>query len=311
MVHLPRIHGLFGDGLQGLPGHGLHQGPAREVGDRCGDDPAGVAQDRDGLADLVHLLEVVRDEQEGDAGVLQGPHPREQPLDLPVVELGGGFVEDDEAGAEAQRPGDLHHLAVLDLEIGGAGVGVDVYVPGGEEVRGLGAQPAPADEAPSKRLPVDEEVLRDRQFGDDGGLLVDAGDFAAPRVPVGEGGRGFPVEADLALVGGLESGEDGDQGRLSGAVAADQGVGLAGQDGEPAVGEGGGGAVALDDAPCLYEWRRHPTVLPQSSGSSTLSLVTSGAGSWSSRMPPGSSTMVEPWSVGPGSKVFPSIAALM
>ncbi len=146
-------------------------------------------------------------------------------------------------------------------------------------------------------------------------MLVDAGDLAAPGVPVGQWRCGFAIEADGALVGGLESGEDVDQGRLAGAVAADEGVGLAGQDGEASVGEGGGGAVALDDAPSLGEGcdhsRTHLTVLPQSLGSSTLSLVTSGAGSWSSRMPLGSLTMVESWSVGPGPNVFPSIAALM
>ena len=38
-----------------------------QVGDRGGDDVAGVAQHRDRLADLVDLLQVVRDEQEGDA----------------------------------------------------------------------------------------------------------------------------------------------------------------------------------------------------------------------------------------------------
>ncbi len=302
------MDGLFGDGLSG---HGLDQGRARHVGDGSGDDPAGVPEHGDGLAHLVHLLEVVRDEQEGDTGLLERPHAGEEPLDLPFVELRGGLVEDDEAGAEAQRARDLHHLTVLDLEVAGAGLGVDAHVPGVQERGGLGTQPAPADQAVVEGLPVDEQVLGDGQFGDDGGLLVDAGHLAAPGVTVGEGGGGFAVEADPALVGGLESGEDGDQGGLSGAVAADQGVGLAGQDGEAAVGEGGGGAVAFDDAPGLDKWGVHPTVLPHSSGSSTFSLVTSGAGSWSSRLPPGSSTMVESWSVGPGLNVFPCIAALM
>ncbi len=253
----------------------------------------------------------MRDEQEGDARVLQGAHAREQPLDLPVVELGGGFVEDDEAGAEAQRPGDLHHLPVLDLEIGRARIRVDAHVPGVEEPRRLGLQAAPADEPAPQRLAVDEQVLGDSQFGDDRRVLIDAGDLAAPGVPVGEWGCGVAVEADSALVGGFQAGEDPDQGRLAGAVASDECVGLARQDGEPAVGEGGGGAVPLDDAPRFNQWAAHLTVLPQSLGSSTLSFVTSGAGSWSSRMPLGSLTMVESWSVGPGLNVFPCIAALM
>lgn len=49
-------------------------------------------------------------------------------------------------------------------------------------------------------------------------------------------------------------------------------------------------------------------LLPHSDLSSALSLVTSRAGSWSSR-PLGIFTMVESWSVGPGLKVLPFAAA--
>ena len=79
-----------------------------------------------------------------------------------------------------KRPCDLDHLPVLDPEVGGARLGVDAHVPGVEEFGGLLLQPAPADETLLQRLPVDEEVLCDRQLGYDGGFLVDAGDKALP-----------------------------------------------------------------------------------------------------------------------------------
>ncbi|SCE17053.1 hypothetical protein GA0115252_13345 [Streptomyces sp. DfronAA-171] len=311
--------GVRGGG-DGLARHRLDECGAREFGDGGRGDPAGVAQHGDGLADLVHLLEVVRDEEEGDARLLQRPHPREEAVDLAAVELGRRLVEDDEAGADAQRAGDLDHLPVLDPQVPGTGPGVDAHVPVAEEFGGLGAQAAPGDEAAAPGgLAVQEEVLGDGEVGDDGGLLVDAGDLGAPGGAVGEGGRGGAVEADSAAVGCLEAGEERDEGGLARAVAPDEGVRLARPDGEPAVGEGDRRAVPLAHGAGLGEGRRrglrggrgHLIVFPHSFGSSTFSFVTSGAGNWSSRFPEGVLTMVESWSVGPGSKVFPAIAALM
>ena len=55
----------------GLAGHRGDELAARQLGDRGGDDVAGVAEHRDRVADLVDLLQVVADEQEGDALLLQ------------------------------------------------------------------------------------------------------------------------------------------------------------------------------------------------------------------------------------------------
>ncbi|EFG64279.1 tat (twin-arginine translocation) pathway signal sequence [Streptomyces sp. SPB074] len=296
-------------GGDGLARHRLDQRGTGQFGHRGRGDPAGVAQDGDGLAHLVHLLEVVRDEQEGDARLLQRPHPGEETVDLTAVELCRGLVQDDEAGPDAERAGDLHHLPVLDAQVPGAGPRIDVDVPVAEERGGLGAQPAPGDEAAAPGgLPVQEQVLGDGEVGDDGGLLVDAGDLGAPGRAVGEAGGGGAVEADLAAVGGLEPGEERDEGGLARAVAPDEGVRLARPDGETSVGEGDGGAVALAHRAGLGERRRalgacgacgacgaaHFAVFPHSFGSSTFSFVTSGAGSWSSRFPEGVLTMRRP-----------------
>ena len=47
----------------------------------------------------------------------QRPHPLEEPRDRRRVEPGGRLVEDDEPGAERQRPRDLDELALLDRQI--------------------------------------------------------------------------------------------------------------------------------------------------------------------------------------------------
>ena len=62
----------------------------------------------------------------------------EEPVDAGRVELRGGLVEDDEAGAEGQRPGDLHELPLLDGQITGPRGRVDVDPVLGEQVARAG-----------------------------------------------------------------------------------------------------------------------------------------------------------------------------
>ena len=189
------------------------------------DDVAGVAEHRHRLADLVDLLQVVRDEQEGDALRLQLAHAHEQALDLVAVELGGRLVEDDEAGAVGERAGDLDQLARLDPEVAGAHVLATPRRSSGRAARAPARRSADQLIRPRcGRLAVDEEVLGDGEVGNDGRVLVDAGDPRPPGRAVGDRRRRLAGEADLAAVGRAQAGQDADQRRLAGAVAADQRV---------------------------------------------------------------------------------------
>ena len=212
-----------------LPGHRLDQPVLGQVGDRARNDVAGVAQHGHRLADLVDLLQVMRDEQEGHALRLQLAHAPEQALDLVAVELGGRFVEDDEAGAVGEGAGDLDQLARLDLEVAGARVFRHRDVPAVEELARLPAKRRPADQAALGRLAVDEEVLGDGELGNDRRMLVDAGDLLPPGLAIGDRRRRLAGEADLAGVRRAKAGQDADQRRFAGAVAADQRMRLAGQ----------------------------------------------------------------------------------
>ena len=57
------------------------------------DQPA-VAQNRDAVADLVDLIEKMRDEDDADAAQRELAHDREQDLDLVAIEARGRLVED-------------------------------------------------------------------------------------------------------------------------------------------------------------------------------------------------------------------------
>ena len=79
----------------------------------------------------------------------------------------------------------------------------------------------------AQRLPADEDVLGDREVGEERRLLVDDRD---PRVPRRGGpgeGRRRPVDRQRAAVRPVHAGQDLHQRRLAGAVLAEQRVRLA------------------------------------------------------------------------------------
>ena len=230
-----------------LAGHRFDQAILRQVGDRRGDDVPRVAEHRHLLADFVNLLQMMRDEEERHALPLQLAHPDEQPLDLVAVELRGRLVEDDEAGAVRERAGDFDELARLDLEVAGAHVLGHRDVPLVENFARLAAQRAPADQAATRRLAVDQQVLADREVGNDGRMLIDAGDLSTPGFPVGNRRRRLAGKTNLAAVGLAQAREDSDQRRLSSAVAADQRMRFARHDADTGLAQRKGRAVALAD----------------------------------------------------------------
>ena len=75
-----------------------------------------------------------------------------------------------------------------------------------------------------------ENVLGDGQLREQQQLLEDRGDAAALGVMRVREANDIAVQADGALVGLVEAGDDLDQRRLAGAVLAEQGMHLAGAD---------------------------------------------------------------------------------
>ena len=121
-----REHRLAGDALRHIPGclrqrrpddrgltdHGIDDLLLPQPLDRCLQDHATVAKDRDRIADLVDLVEVMRDVEEADPCVVQVSNLPEQQVDLRGFELGRRLIEDDEARAQPQRANDLDQLAL-------------------------------------------------------------------------------------------------------------------------------------------------------------------------------------------------------
>ena len=106
-----------------------------ELRHRCGDDPLPVAEHGRAIADLVDLLEMVRDVEDRDAALLHPAHALEQPLDALRLERRGRLVEDQEARADRERAGDLDDLLLLDRELRRGLVDVEVEAPLEQEPR--------------------------------------------------------------------------------------------------------------------------------------------------------------------------------
>ena len=274
----------IGDGkATAFTGHRLNQLLARQRGNRRTDDMPCVAQHRHGLADLIDLLQMMRDEQEGHAFALQLADAAEQALDLVAVELRGRFVEDDEARAVRQCPRDLHQLPRFHAQIARARIFAHVDLPVIEQLARITAHGAPIDYTAARRLPVNEQILRDAQITDDRRMLINAGDALAPRIAIRDRRRGRAAKTHLAGIGLAQAGEDRHQRRFARTVAPDERMRLAGHHADTDVFQRSRGTEAFGDLKRFDDrlgGRRlaHLTVLPHNALSSTFDFVTSGAG---------------------------------
>ena len=227
--------------------HLAHEVVDRGVGDRAGGDVGAVAHDRDGVAQVEDLVEAVRDEQQRATLVAQAAGDGEEPLDLDAAERRGRLVHDEHLGVERDRLGDLDDLLVGDRQAERRAVGVDPHAEAAEQLERLGAHELAVDAAErAGRLAAHEDVLGDRQVGEERRLLVDDGDAGGLRLRRAGEVDGLAVEQQIARVAAVEARDDLDERRLAGAVLADQGVDRAALEREASGAEGDDGAERLD-----------------------------------------------------------------
>ena len=126
---------------------------------------------------------------------------------------------------ERQRLGQLHHLAGGEVEFAGASARVEIRETHLRELAAGGiVEIAPTHQAgpDEPALVAEPDVLADREVGQQGLLL----EHHADAVPRGIGGAAqddrLAAEEDSAGVRLIDPGQDPHQGRLAGAVLADQ-----------------------------------------------------------------------------------------
>jgi hypothetical protein len=181
-------------------------------------------KDGDAVGDGQDLVQLVADEDDGEAPGLEPPDLLEEVLGLLGGEDAGGLVQDQDPGPVEEGPQKLHPL----------------LLPGGEAVDGrlqvhpqrvLGEKPPQAPkEAPAaekgRQVQAQGQVLRHAVGLYELGVLGHQGDAQA----LGRPGRGdahlLALQEDPPLVGGVEAVEDADQGGLPGPILPEEGQDL-------------------------------------------------------------------------------------
>src|SRR3954466_207617 len=135
-----------------------------------------VPDDRDPVAQGGDLLQVMRDEDDPDPVLAQLAHDREELVDLLGGEHGRRLVHDQHARVQAQRLGDLDHLEPGDAQFTHTRAWRHVDPDAPQQHLGVGLHRPAVDHPEAARLSAQEDVLGDRQIGDEVELLVDGGD---------------------------------------------------------------------------------------------------------------------------------------
>ena len=141
-----------------------------------GADGLAVAEDRHRVGDLDHFLQLVRDENAGDAVALELPEDRKEVFAVVLVQGRGGLVEDEQLDVAAHGLGDLDELLLSDAEILHQGIGAHVEPDLAEHLGGLLDRLVPVHRDPAPDLVAEEDIVVDGHVGDEGELLVDDGD---------------------------------------------------------------------------------------------------------------------------------------
>src|SRR5215217_42795 len=224
-------------GAARAPGEELAQGPAHHEADqllgvqfgggRGGDVPA-VAQHGDAVGYLEDLLQPMRDVDDAHVAGGEVLDDAEELPRLPVGQRRGRLVHHHRPGVAHQGPGDGHDLPVGRREPLDRGRHVELDAQSVQPPSRLVLHGAPVEATPAGAglLAAHEQVLGDRELGEQVELLGDHGDAGSLGVARRGESSGLAVHLQAALVGLVEPVHDLHERTLAGPVLAHQGVNL-------------------------------------------------------------------------------------
>ncbi len=217
-----------------------------------------MAHDRDRFGHRHDLAQLVRDQDNGDALIAQGPEHAKQALGFLRGQHAGRLVEDQDTRPPIERLKDLDPLLDPDRKLADHGVQVDLETEIVFEAPQLAAGRRQAGAEQRAALRAENHVLQNGERIDQHEVLEHHADAGAD----GIGGRaqvqGLAKDTDLAAVGLIIAVEDAHQGRLAGTVLADDPVNRPDSDLERDVAVGVDRPETLVDATQLdRRWRGH------------------------------------------------------
>ena len=176
------------------------------------------------MAQRLHLLELVGDEDHDQALGGEPPEYCKQLDTLRLGDPGGWLVEDKDARPTPQESRHLQLLALTNGEGPSLGVGVEI-----ESVPrcglGEGTPPRLAIQDRSARR-TKKKVVEHRKGEKDEGVLVEHSDTRVECSSWRRPGERFPIQLDRAGIGGEESREDLHQRGLTRAILAEEAMQL-------------------------------------------------------------------------------------
>ena len=182
------------------------------------------AHDADLVGHRHDLAQLVGDQDDGAPLRLEVAQDAEQMVGLLRRQHAGGLVQDQDAGAAEQGLEDLDPLLHAHGQARHRRVEVDLEPIVALECRDLGPRPRGTVGEREAALGTEQQVLQDRERLDQHEMLVDHADARPDRVLRALDGSLLAVDQDGAAVGLVEAVEDVHQGRLAGAVLADDAV---------------------------------------------------------------------------------------
>ncbi len=241
--------------LADIADHGAHHegdGDFRSLRRR---DDLAILEDGDAVDQFGDLVEAMGDVENGAPLRLEPSQQVMQVSDLADAERRRRLVENDDRGVGGKRLGDLHDLLLGHREAADDGIDIDMRVDLGQHTDGGAAQAAPVDLAALLRQPAEIDVLSHAEAGDQRKFLKDRGNAGVAGVARIGQSDGFAVPENRTAVGLVDAAEHLDEGRLAGAVGADQAVDLTGIEAQRHTIDRRDAGEALDQADRFPDWR--------------------------------------------------------
>ena len=167
-----RGYALLG-ALELAPKHQRDQVQRRQFRRHRRPDQTAVAQDRDAVRDLVHLVDEVRDEDHRDSAPLEVAHDAEEQFGLIRVETRGRLVKDQNPRVLFERARDRDELPDGHRIGAERPLDVDVDIKPFQPLASALARLAPGDQPEPARLAAKRQVLGHRHGRDEIDFLVD------------------------------------------------------------------------------------------------------------------------------------------
>ena len=227
-----------------------------------------LAHDRHRVGDRHDFAQLVRDENDRLALILELLEDTEEVVGLGRRQHAGRLVEDQDLGAAIERLEDLDALLQADRQFLDDGVRIDLEAVFALQPLQLGAGIGDAFLQQRLVLGAEDDVLDDGEILDQHEMLVDHADAERDGV-VGRLDRHLlAADFDLAAVGLIEAVEDRHQRRFAGAVLADDAADRAALDDQIDV------AIGPDSAETLVDPDELDSSFSHAAGSHLIVFIT-------------------------------------